>query len=307
MTIPFYYITTTPFYYSYIEFSKDFNHNFNEWLKHYPNGDLKRFKYEYLNLYRPFYNADDRGRIYFEVENSYSKHGVEYFNGYGLERYLNKAIPTEKHAEILLYSGIDELLNKIEKEGLKDVSVGGDDSYYNFTDDCYIFKEVFNVVIKFYSYSDYLGFYFKYNEFTDFGYSVERIVTFLLDDTKTQPEIPIQEIPQPETPQPEATEKDSLKLTEKQIFLGNGFDVFHEYMNTHILDSQLYKISFIIQKLKQEGKMGITNCKELTIWAKDNGYLDNFTYERLLIDACFLSPSKVLTKNRLKRYNELFK
>lgn len=303
---------TIPFYYSYIEFSKDFNHNFNEWLKHYPNGDLKRFKYEYLNLYRPYYNADDKDNIFFEVIESYGINGKLCFDGelfkYVLNDVLNDLLTSEANKRGIINADILQAFKNIDYKNIQEINPFRDSYYYYEIADFCIFKDVSNAVKVFYDFNyEKGGFYFKDNEFTDFGYSVEKIVTFLLDDTKTQPEIPIQEIPQPETPQPKATEKDSLKLTEEQIFLGNGFDVFHEYMNEHIPDSQLYKISFIVQKLKEEGKMIVTNSKQLTIWANDNGYLDNFTYERLLIDACFLSPSKVLTKNRLKRYNELFK
>ena len=88
------------------------------------------------------------------------------------------------------------------------------------------------------------------------------------------------------------------------IFEDGAFEIFKKWMDISN-DNEYKNISFIIQKLKEENKLRNTNYKVLSKWANENGFLSNKYYEILNIEGCFVSPSHILTKNRLQLYNSI--
>jgi hypothetical protein len=88
------------------------------------------------------------------------------------------------------------------------------------------------------------------------------------------------------------------------IFEDGAFEKFIEWINRSN-DQPRMKISFIFQKLKEEGELRNTNFKKLSEWAYKNDYLDKDTYQELLLAGSFLSPSKILTKGRITLYNSI--
>ncbi len=89
-----------------------------------------------------------------------------------------------------------------------------------------------------------------------------------------------------------------------KIFENGAFDIFVKWVNKSN-DEQIKSISFIFQKLKKENKLRSTTFKVLSEWAYNNKYLDEENYNKLLMDGCFISPSKILTKSRLALYNSI--
>jgi hypothetical protein len=88
------------------------------------------------------------------------------------------------------------------------------------------------------------------------------------------------------------------------IFENGGFEIFLKWIDASN-DELDKKLSFIFQKLKQENKLRTTTFKKLSEWSFENKYLNETTYNKLLISGSFLSPSKILTKSRLELYNSI--
>jgi hypothetical protein len=88
------------------------------------------------------------------------------------------------------------------------------------------------------------------------------------------------------------------------IFENGGFEIFLKWIDASN-DELDKKLSFIFQKLKEENKLRTTTFKKLSEWSFENKYLDETTYNKLLISGSFLSPSKILTKNRVELYNQM--
>lgn len=82
------------------------------------------------------------------------------------------------------------------------------------------------------------------------------------------------------------------------------FEIFKKWMGKS-QDESTKKISFIVQRLKQDDSLRKTNCKELSQWAFENQFIDQDTYDLLLERGHFDSPNKILTKKRLEQYDSL--
>lgn len=102
-------------------------------------------------------------------------------------------------------------------------------------------------------------------------------------------------------------EKQQGVINENQhpkIFDDGAFDIFVKWVKNSN-DEQVKSISFIFQKLKKENKLRNTTFKVLSEWAFNNNYLNEESYNKLLTNGCFVSPSKILTKTRLALYNSI--
>jgi hypothetical protein len=84
-----------------------------------------------------------------------------------------------------------------------------------------------------------------------------------------------------------------------------AFSVFKQWMNFSHKDSQEKKISFIIKKLEKEGRLRITNFKDISNWAFENEFINQTTYDLMKDKGYFLSPSKMLTASRLAIYEAI--
>jgi len=89
------------------------------------------------------------------------------------------------------------------------------------------------------------------------------------------------------------------------IFEEGAFEIFLKWINHSYNDDPDKKISFIFQKLKTENKLRNTNFKKLSEWANKNKYIDDNTFDKLLSNGSFISPSKILTKGRVNLYNSI--
>lgn len=84
-----------------------------------------------------------------------------------------------------------------------------------------------------------------------------------------------------------------------------GFQIFEKWMENSDEEDPLYKISFIIQQLKKEGKTRNTTFRFVLGWLHKHNYIDDKVKTDFLVNGSFLSPSKVFTKTRLRIYNSI--
>lgn len=89
-----------------------------------------------------------------------------------------------------------------------------------------------------------------------------------------------------------------------QIFEDGAFEIFNKWLDISN-DKQDKRISFIIQKLKQEGKLRKTAFKDVVVWAYQNNFIEESNYNKMLIKGFFHSPSQILTKGRLELYSTI--
>lgn len=107
----------------------------------------------------------------------------------------------------------------------------------------------------------------------------------------------------------ELSKKESKKQPNENlhpsIFEDGAFEIFLKWIDHSYNDDPDKKISFIFQKLKTENKLRNTNFKKLSEWANKNNYIDDNTFNKLLSNGSFISPSKILTKGRVNIYNSI--
>ncbi|MCG8806628.1 hypothetical protein G1K57_00435 [Tenacibaculum finnmarkense] len=90
------------------------------------------------------------------------------------------------------------------------------------------------------------------------------------------------------------------------IFKDGAFEIFTKWMEISNNDKQHRKISFIIQKLKQENKLNTTVSKILIEWLNNNNYIDKKVYADFFkIKYDFVSAKNVFSKGRLALYNTI--
>lgn len=88
------------------------------------------------------------------------------------------------------------------------------------------------------------------------------------------------------------------------FFEPGAFEIFKKWMEKST-DEPVKKISFIFQKLKDESKLRNTNHMEFSEWAFNNSFIDRETYNFLFEKGGFDSPTKALTKGRMKLYGSI--
>lgn len=88
------------------------------------------------------------------------------------------------------------------------------------------------------------------------------------------------------------------------IFADGVFEVFEKWIET-TKEMPQKSLSFIFQQLKTENNLRLTNFKDLLNWSNDNGYIDKVNFDRMMLEGCFVSPSKILSKGRKSQYQTM--
>ncbi|MDO6736502.1 hypothetical protein [Wenyingzhuangia sp. 2_MG-2023] len=101
------------------------------------------------------------------------------------------------------------------------------------------------------------------------------------------------------------TSKEKVTNLHPSIFEDGAFEIFETWINKQFEPDPIKNISFIFQKLKVENKLRTKDFKGLSNWALDKKYIEQNTFDILQTNGCFLSPSKILTKGRIKTYNSI--
>ena len=101
------------------------------------------------------------------------------------------------------------------------------------------------------------------------------------------------------------TSKEKVINLHPSIFEDGAFEIFETWINKQLEPNPIKNISFIFQKLKDENKLRTKDFKGLSNWALENKYIEQNTFNILQTNGCFLSPSKILTKGRIKTYNSI--
>lgn len=210
-----------PFYYSFIEFKKDFNKNFTEWLTHYPNGDIDIFKSEYLKEYNLFYKIEDfTDRIYFRIIINVGINGEEGFEKQYFLSAINEYILNGKENDFITSSERDERVNRFR--GIKKLKSNRNplvDKRIFFEDyDYFVYESIYLKLLTFLELDEYSALVsFKEKEFKDFEYSVIKIVDFLINGEKQT------EIQQPQ-PQPTTQIQPPQNTNTNEFSFINNFD-----------------------------------------------------------------------------------